>query len=112
MPIVNLTPRYVESVKAEGARLEIRDKKVEGLELRVGTGGSKTWVLRYRRLSDRTKRVWTIGTFPDRTLAEAREIAADARRDIARGGDPASGKKLAKEAPTFRQLAASWQESY
>ncbi|MGH7429124.1 MAG: Arm DNA-binding domain-containing protein, partial [Candidatus Methylomirabilaceae bacterium] len=112
MPIVNLTARYVETVSGNGRRLEIRDAKVKGLELRVGSGGSKTWALRYRRRSDGVKRVWTFGTFPDMSLEEARETAADARRDIARGGDPASGKRIAKEAPTFRQLAESWQEEY
>jgi integrase len=112
MPILNLTARYVESAKATGQRLEIRDAKVKGLELRVGTGGSKTWLLRYRRKSDSARRVWTVGTFPEMTLEEAREAAADARRDIAKGGDPAGGARLAKEAPTFRQLAAQWQEDY
>ena len=112
MPIVNLTARYVETVTGNGQRLEIRDAKVKGLELRVGSGGSKAWVLRYRRKSDGTKRVWTLGTFPDMPLDEAREMAADARRDIAKGGDPAAGKRLAKEAPTFRQLAESWVADY
>jgi integrase len=112
LPKINLTARYVENVRANGQRLEIRDAKVEGLELRVGTGGTKTWVLRYRRQSDMTKRVWTLGTFPDMPLDEARETAADARRDIAKGGDPATGKRVAREAPTFRQLAEQWQEDY
>ena len=112
MPVINLTARYVETVKTDGKRLEIRDAKVEGMELRVGTGGTKTWVLRYRRRSDRAKRAWTMGTFPDMPLDEAREAAADARRAIAKGGDPATGKQVAKEAPTFRQLAKQWQEDY
>jgi integrase len=112
MPVVNLTARYVESAKAEGKPLDIRDEKVEGLELRVGTGGTKTWALRYHRLGDGKKRTWSFGRFPDMALDEARETAADARRDIAKGGDPASGKRIAKEAPTFRQLAEAWQSDY
>jgi hypothetical protein len=110
--VANLTARYVETVSGHGERLEIRDTKVKGLELRVGSGGSKTWALRYGRKSDGATRCWTIGTFPDVSLEEARETAADARRDIAREGDPAGGKRMAKEAPTFRQLAESWQEDY
>jgi integrase len=112
MPIVNLTARYVETVKTGDGRLEIRDAKVKGLELRVRARGGKSWLLRYRRQSDGTKRVWTMGRFPEMTLEEARETAADARRAIAKGGDPATGKQVAREAPTFKQLAEQWQQDY
>jgi integrase len=112
MPVVNLTARYVETVKAQGAPLDIRDAKCKGLELRIGTGGGKSWALRYYRLSDGKKRTMRLGSFPTMGLDEAREAAADAKRDVAKGGDPATGKQVAREAPTFRQLAQQWQEDY
>ena len=112
MSVVNLTARYVETVKVNGARREIRDAKVEGLELRVGSSGTKTWALRYRRQSDGTKRTHTLGTYPDMPLEEARDAAGDARRVVAKGGDPASAKQARKAAETFSELADEWIERH
>ena len=112
MPVVTLTVRYCDTIKAKGSRLEIRDAKVEGLELRVTRAGSKSWALRYRRQSDRTKRNHTLGQYPDVTLEEARKAAQEARCEIAKGADPAGGKAAARAAPTFRQITTEWQESY
>ncbi len=92
MPLVNLTARYVETIKAAGTRLEIRDAKVEGLELRVMASGAKSWALRYRRESDGTKRTHTLGRYPVMTLEEARGAAQDARRAVAKGARPGLGK--------------------
>jgi integrase len=108
MPIVNLT----DTAKTEGSRLEIRDKKVRGLELRVSPTGSKRWVLRYRRKSDGTKRTHTLGQYPDMSLERARQSAQDARRDIATGGDPADDKRAWKASEPFRQVVAEWQKSH
>lgn len=110
MPIVNLTARYVETVKARTTRFEVRDAKVEGLELRVSAAGSKVWALRYRRNSDGTKRTHTLGSYPVMTLEEAREAAHECRRSVARGGDPAADKKARKAAETFAELADDWIE--
>ncbi|MFM9848919.1 MAG: tyrosine-type recombinase/integrase [Hyphomicrobiaceae bacterium] len=112
MPIVNLTARYVETVKARGGRLEVRDAKIEGLELRVSAAGSKVWALRYRRQSDGTKRTHTLGSYPDMTLEEARDAAHDARRSVAKGGDPAAEKQARKAAETFSELADEWIERH
>jgi integrase len=112
MPVVRLTARYCETTTANGFRLELRDARVEGLELRVSPAGSKSWALRYRRQSDRRKRTYTLGRYPDMGLEEAREAAREARREIAKGGDPAAGKVATKTAPTFRQVAIDWQENY
>lgn len=103
-----LTARYVETVKADGRRLEIRDAAVPGLELRVGTNGTKTWALRYRRQSDGVKRVVTLGCFPAFSLDEARDWAEDRKREIARGEDPAAKRAARKAAPTFAELAEEW----
>ena len=110
MPIVNLTARYVDTVKATGARLEIRDAKVEGLELRVTTNGAKTWALRYRRQSDSAKRTHTLGRYPEMKLEEARGAGEDARRAVAKGADPAGDKRTRKAADTFAEVADEWIE--
>lgn len=111
MPVVNLTARYVDTVKAKGgARLEVRDAKMPGLELRVSPSGSKTWVLRYRRQSDGAKRTHTLGSLVDMTLEEARGAAQEARRAVAKGADPAADKRARKVAETFKDLSDDWLE--
>ena len=67
----------VRAKPAEGQeRLELRDTKVRGLELRVGKKeGSKTWALLYTRQTDSRVRRVTIGPYPQIGLAEARRRA-------------------------------------
>jgi integrase len=115
MAVVALTARYVETIKAPDGCLEIRDAKVRGLELRVFPSGAKTWAIRYRRKPDGRKRTHTLGSFPALTLEEARNAAEDARRIVARGGDPADAERAQREAErarldaqTFGGLAVDW----
>jgi len=53
-----------------------------------------------------------LGVSPDFDLAEARLWAQEIRREVSRGGDPASGVQARKAAPTFRELAAEWQSNH
>lgn len=108
MPIVNLTARYVETVKAAGARLEVRDARVRGLELRVSPAGGKSWVLRYRRHSDGAQRTLTLGKYPDVKLEGARQAASTARESISKGADPAGEKRARRLAETFCEVAVEW----
>ncbi|MBY0561970.1 site-specific integrase [Hyphomicrobium sp.] len=107
-----LTARFVETLKANGHRTDFRDAAVSGLELRLSQSGVKSWALRYRRQSDRAKRIITLGTFPEYSLDDARNWAEDRKREIARGEDPAAGKRARKEAVTFRELAEDWVERH
>ena len=63
MPLELLTERRVETAKTEPGqqRLELRDLKTRGLELRVGTSGGKSWALLYTRQTDGRVRRVTIG---------------------------------------------------
>jgi integrase len=93
-------------VSTDAERLEIRDAKVEGLELRVSRHGTKSWLLRYRRKSDGRKRVLTLGRFPELSLKDARQSALEEKAKIGRGADPAGDLSLINEAMTFAELAA------
>ena len=112
MPQRKFTARFVESVTTDQAQEEHRDTQERGLELRVTRAGSRTWAFRYRRNSDRRKRVVTLGRFPDFDLGEARRWAQDIRREVSRGGDPAAGIQERKGAPNFRELAAEWRTNH
>lgn len=92
----NLTARFVETVKPKaGERTTISDSVVEGLELRLGTNGSKTWSLRYRTKGGKRSRL-SLGRYPALSLAEARDRAIQALAAAVSGGDPAREKKIEK----------------
>ena len=107
-----LTARFVETVKTDQPRIEVRDADEEGLELRVTKRGAKTWALRYRRKSDGTKRLLTLGRYPALSLEEARVRAQEERARVSRGVDPAAGVQERKHAPTFQEVVAEWQRDY
>ncbi len=111
MPMELLTDRRVETARpAEGQnRLELRDTKMRGLELRVGKkDGSKSWTLIYTRRSDSRVRRVAIGPFPQIGLAEARRRALALKIEIESGEDPATGVQSKRTAPTFQQLSDEW----
>jgi integrase len=111
MPVALLTDRRVETAKPEAGqeRLELRDSKVRGLELRVGwKEGSKTWALLYTRQTDGRVRRVTIGPYPEIGLAEARRRAMGLKVLIESGADPAMGIQERNEAPTFQELSDDW----
>jgi integrase len=86
-----LTARHIESLKPREKRYEVFDTDVPGLAMRVTPKGHKSWTLFYRH-HGRLRR-YTIGDYPDKTLAEARRIATRERGRIVDGADPAGEKK-------------------
>jgi integrase len=79
-----------------------------GLYLHVSVTGSKSWRYDYRLHGKRE--TLTIGKYPDVTLAGARELHAEARREVAKGGSPAKAKREEREARsnTFQAVATEW----
>jgi hypothetical protein len=83
----------------------------DGLYLLVKTNGTKLWRQKYRFAG--SEKLLSHGKFPVITLAEARNLAIDAKRLIAQNIDPAKLKKDAKDAlkvipnrkDTFRDVA-------
>ncbi|MGV2291404.1 Arm DNA-binding domain-containing protein [Trinickia sp. YCB016] len=59
-----------------------------GLALRVWPGGSKTWLLRYRRPGTGKENVLSLGPYPEVALVEARKSAAIASSLVREGTDP------------------------
>lgn len=112
MALRKLTARFVETVAADGSRLEIRDAVARGLELRVSPAGAKIWALRYRRPADRAKRTVTLGAYPTFSLEDARRWATEIRSGLARGLDPAAQRDQRKAAETFAEIAEEWIERH
>ena len=108
--ITHMTARFVQGATARPGKTQTDyfDPTIPGFALRVTEKGYKSWVLLYR-YHGRSRR-WTIGPYPAFTLAEAREAALDAKRDIARGGDPAGVKRLARHALSVEDLSTQYLE--
>ncbi len=81
-----------------------------GLYLHVAPAGGKYWRYAYR--FNAKQKTLALGTYPDISLAKAREIHQAARSQLAAGTDPGEVKKARKAATvnTFEALAAAWLE--
>jgi hypothetical protein len=96
-----LNARKVETISEPGRYVD--DK---GLCLVVSKTGRKTWVLRYQVAGRR--RDMGLGSYPEVTLATAREKALNARRAIDDGKDPIAQRRAERSTsglPTFRHMA-------
>jgi integrase len=114
-----LTPLAIEKAKSGASRREIPDGGCKGLYLVIQPSGAKSWAFRYRLLGQPKK--LTLGPVYSRarkhgashlgeegdepehavinqanTLAGARELAAAAARQVAKGLDPARKKERDK----------------
>jgi integrase len=93
----------------------------KGLNLRVGEGGAKSWVLRY--MIDGGAREMGLGSYQDLSLAEARERARACRKLAKDGVDPIDERRerraaqraerqRANGAMTFRDCAEAYIASH
>ncbi|MBW8617103.1 MAG: integrase arm-type DNA-binding domain-containing protein [Hyphomicrobiales bacterium] len=97
-----------------------------GLNLQIMPSGTKSWVLRYRFAGEaRTLGLGRYGEGKDAaSLAQARELAAEARAQVKKGIDPKRARELAAQAIkdkalhetsrtiTFKQVAYEYLEAH
>ena len=87
------------------------DDLTPGLSLRITANDIRTWSVFYRDKHGRQKRL-ALGRYPSVKLVDARQLAHDAQKDIAHGGDPADAKRAAREVLTFGDLAKKYLDDY
>lgn len=84
----------------------------QGMYLEIAPTGGKWWRLKYRVLG-KEKRI-SLGTYPDTTLAAAREKRDAISRQLAAGIDPGTHRKEARQASverasnSFEVIAREW----
>jgi integrase len=102
----------IRSIKppAKGA-VDYFDDLTPGLSLRVTSRDVRTWTVFYRDKNGRQKRL-SLGRYPAVKLVDARELARESQRSVAKGGDPAIEKKAARAALTFGELARTYIDDY
>ncbi|MCS6479762.1 integrase arm-type DNA-binding domain-containing protein [Burkholderia thailandensis] len=85
-----------------------------GLYLEIAPSGGKWWRLKYR-FGDKEKR-YSLGVYPEVTLATARKKRDEAREKLAAGIDPGEAKKAEKRASllaaahSFEVVARGWMD--
>ncbi|MEJ1406725.1 MAG: integrase arm-type DNA-binding domain-containing protein [Candidatus Sedimenticola sp. (ex Thyasira tokunagai)] len=78
-----------------------------GLRLVVSKTGAKKWVLRFT--IDRKRREMGLGSYPDISLAKARDKASEHRTQASEGIDPIEARRTEPEkTPTFTTCAARY----
>lgn len=87
----------------------LKDHEVTGLQLRA-RGTTKSWHLYYVLAG--VERRPKLGTFPEISLAAAREIAKGWKKRIGQGEDPSAEKQAARAVPTVSELCARYLEEY
>lgn len=100
----------VRNLKSRDKAYKVSD--FEGLFVLVKVNGSKLWQLKYRL--DGKERLFSIGVYPDVSLAQARKAKEQARALIAAGTDPSDAKQEEKhrrielKGQTFEKLGSAF----
>ena len=109
-----LSDTKLKSAKPKERGYRLTDDR--GLCVLVQPSGSKLFQVRYRHLNK--QKIYSIGAYPDVSLAQAREIREQARKLIAQGIDPveyrrstASGLGFDPNA-SFKTVASEWLETW
>jgi integrase len=100
-----LTDRIAKSAAApvDGkAQRIVYDGEVKGFGIRVTRAGAKSFILNYR--AHGVERRLTLGSFPDWSVAQAREEAKRLKRLVDQGRDPMGERHEERRAPTVADL--------
>jgi integrase len=102
----------IRSAKPKDKAYTLRDGK--GLLLKVEPSGRKWWKLRVTFAKKENS--FSLGDYPDLTLAKARQKALEIRQQVKDGVDPGMARKAAKathgEDNSFEAIAREWVEKF
>lgn len=113
LPTMPLTDVAIRNAKPRDKAYKIFDAK--GLFLWIQPNGSKWWRYAYR--FDSKQNMLALGTYPEITLAEAREAHTKAHKLVVNGIDPNEAKKESKRLRilnsenTFETVAREWHKN-
>ena len=106
-----ITDKLVKEIEAPETSNRITyDTDIKGFGVRVTAAGAKAFILNYR--AGGRERRYTIGAYPDWSVAAAREEAKELKRPINRGEDPMGERHSARAAPTVKDLAERYTEEH
>jgi hypothetical protein len=100
----------VRNAKPTENQIKLSDS--DGMYLLITPNGGKYWRLKYRY--EGKEKLLALGTYPEISLAEARQRRDEARRQVAHDIDPGPVKKAQKasransDANSFEVVAREW----
>ncbi len=97
-----LTDTQVRAARATENPYKLADSR--GLYLQVNPNGGRYWRFNYR--FNGKQKTLALGTYPDVSLARARERHYEARRELAEGIDPGAAKQALSR--DFETVARAW----
>ncbi len=111
--ITPLSEVKVRNAKSRGNAYKLFDGG--GLFLFLTPSGGKLWHFKYR--FDSKEKKLTLGTYPEISLADARQRRDEARKQIAHGIDPGAVRKAQRQAETeetetFEVVAREWHTKF
>ena len=99
--------RVADAAEATKGDLFLWDDELPGFGLRAKVSGAKSFIVQYRNVNGRSRRL-TLGRYGVLTVEEGRREAKLALAEVVRGADPAETKKLARGAMTIENLAREY----
>ena len=107
-----LTDKIIRDLQPPHNGMKIlRDAKVRGLGIRILPSGTRAFILDYSLAGSR--RIYTIGKFPEWTTTAARTHAGELKHRIRyEGFDPASDLRASREAPTIALLCERFKAEH
>lgn len=116
MPQTKLTDKLLRSAKPQKKKYVLFDHNVQGLAVRIQPGGRKTFYVSYYSTNLKNNKQYTLGTFPELSLADARKRAAQIIVNAKDGVDPGEQKRKREkeraDVVTFKSLAKSFIADY
>lgn len=112
--IVPLSELQIRNAKSQNKQFTLFDGG--GLYLLVTPSGGKLWRLKYSLFGK--EKLLALGTYPEISLADARQRREDARKQVANGIDPAEVKKAHKASfdnsgeNSFEVIAREWHTKF
>lgn len=112
-----LTDIQVKTAKPQDKDYKLSDG--DGMYLQVAASGGKRWRLKYR--FGGKEKLLALGTYPDVSLAEARNKRHEARNMLAHNIDPGDTRKILKQAKqereeitenSFEVIAREWHAKF
>lgn len=109
-----LTDTRIRSAKPKEKEYNLVDGK--GLTVRIMPNGTKSWLFNYTRPIIKKRTNLSLGTYPELSLANAREKALEMRKLLAQDIDPyyfreqQRAKKIAIQEFNFQSVSEEWFE--
>ena len=102
---IELTPAFIRSLKKDPTRrIEISDTKRGGLRFRLNPIGKPSWLFQ-KKIKGGVRRGFTLGTYPEMSLAQARLAAHEIELIAERGVDPVQEAEHEKKLRQAQKLA-------